>query len=164
MGLHDLESTSLTEMTEEVLAKVERSQSLGWLDGLLGSYSSLPEVPRGTEVEVLTHALACLRGLYFNYARRAYLKRAERLQAVIEANKDNPLAIFLEYVDQPDFETTLKAYTVWKGTLFETRVKDETVVCWHPDKDFRPADCKRIKHTGYSELGRKQRRRAARHE
>ncbi|RBI84231.1 hypothetical protein DRV85_12350 [Rhodosalinus halophilus] len=164
MGLHDLESISLTEMNEDVLEKVERSQSLGWLDGLLGSYSSLPEVPLGTPVEVLKHLLGGMRGLYLSHARKVYMKQAERLLAVVEANKASPLAIFLEYVDQPDFETTLKTYTVWKGTLFETRVAGETVVCWHPDKDFRPADYKRIKHTRYSEVGRKQRRRAARRE
>ncbi|MFP4238452.1 MAG: hypothetical protein ACLFRZ_04045 [Rhodosalinus sp.] len=162
MGLHDLESISLTEMNADILDKVERSQSLGWLDGLLGSYSSLPEVPLGTPVEVLKHLLGGVRGLYFSHARTVYMKRAERLLAVMETNKDKPLAIFLEYVDQPDLETTLRTYTVWKGTLFETRVAGETVVCWHPDKDFRPAHHTRIKHTGYSEVGRKQRRRAAR--
>ena len=164
MGLHNLESQSLTELSDESLAGVEKSQAHGWIDSLMETYASLPQAPMGTQVEGLKHLLTGLRGFILQRAGKDYMRKAGTLLKVIEQNRDHRLAIYTEFVDEPSFEATIAKYTVWKGTLFEVQVDGGQVVCWHPDKDFVPILFTRIRHTGYSELGRRRRRRETRKE
>mgnify|MGYP001827199506 CR=1 FL=1 len=162
MGLHNLQSHSLTELSDESLAGVEKAQAHGWIDNLLEAYSSLPQVPMGTQVEGLKHLLTGLRGFILQRAGKEYMRKAGKLLKVIEDNHEHRLAIYTEFVDEPGYDETVAKYTVWKGTLFEVLVDGERVVCWHPDKDFKPKSHSRILHTGYSELGRRRRRRETR--
>lgn len=161
MGLHNLESESLIDIFDRYASEHQKSQAHGWLDHLLNSWSQIPSAPLGTEAELAAHMLNGLRGLYFHYFHRAAEKKAELLNRVIQKNAGQRLAIFIELVDSPSMDDTLARYTVWKGTLFETRV-DEIVVCWHPDKDYKPVDAVRVYRTAYSELGRRKRRRQTR--
>lgn len=159
MGLHNLESASLMDIFDRFSADAERSQAHGWLDSLMATYASNPVAPLSTQVELASYMLNGLRGLYFSFSRRAANKRAALLYAVIEQNKTQRLAIFIEHVECQDVDETMRTYTVWKGTLWETTIKGDLVVCWHPDKDYKPVDGAKIVRTGYSELGRRQRRR-----
>lgn len=161
MGLHNLESESLMDIFDQFASEHQKSQAHGWLDTLLQNYAAFPSAPFGAEAELATHMLNGMRGLYFHYFHRETNKRAELLNKVIQKNASQRLAIFIELVDSPSMEDTLTRYTVWKGTLFETRL-EKPVVCWHPDKDFKPVDAARIHRTGYSELGRRRRRRQTR--
>ena len=162
MGLHNLESVSLTELNSEAFSSLEASQSNNWIDDVLEMYSSIPEAPLGTEAEVVKHLLTGLRNMYFNSAKKKYIKDAGLLLKAIEQNSHNRYALYLELVKEVDFEATLQKYTVWKGTLFDTHIEGQLVVVWHPDKDFKPIHHGRILRTGYSELGRRQRRRETR--
>lgn len=161
MGLHNLESESLIEIFDRFATEQQKSQAHGWLDQILSSYASIPTAPLSTQAELAAHMLNGLRGLYFHYFHREAKTKAEILNKVIQKNASQRLAIFIELVDSPSMEDTMARYTVWKGTLFETRL-DRLIVCWHPDKDFKPVDAVRIHRTGYSELGRRQRRRQTR--
>ncbi|MCB2137262.1 MAG: hypothetical protein KDE08_15200 [Rhodobacteraceae bacterium] len=163
MGLHNLESVSLLDIVSEFASEADKSQAHGWIDDLMNSYASAPTAPYSTEVEVAAHMLKTLRGLYFNLFYRKAQRQADILNAVIQKNASQRLAIFIEWVDSPSMDDTLSRYTVWKGVLFETRLT-ETVVCWHPDKDFKPVDATRAYRTGYSELGRRQRRKQVRNQ
>jgi hypothetical protein len=161
MGLHNLESESLIDIFDEYASEHEKSQAHGWLDNLLNSWGQIPNAPLGNEAELAAHMLNGLRGMYFHYFHRAAKKKAELLNRIIQKNASQRLAIFIELVDSPSMDDTMSRYTVWKGTLFETRL-EEIVVCWHPDKDYKPVDAVRIHRTAYSELGRRRRRRQTR--
>ena len=157
MGLHNLESRSLAEMMENLVGALDASQRHPWLDSVLTQWGS-SAAPFSTQAEAFGHVLNGLRGLKFHFARRRYMREADLLDAVIKQNGDHPRCIFIELVDSPSMEDTLQRYTVWKGVLFETRL-DRTLVCWHPDKDFKPVGTIRVHQTGHSALGRRKRRR-----
>jgi hypothetical protein len=159
--LHNLESESLIDIFDQYASEHQKSQAHGWLDQLLSGWGQIPNAPLGNEAELAAHMLNGLRGMYFHYFHRAASKKAELLNRIIQKNASQRLAIFIELVDSPSMDDTMARYTVWKGTLFETRL-EEIVVCWHPDKDYKPVDPVRIHRTGYSELGRRRRRRQTR--
>ena len=161
MGLHNLASQSMFDLASEFADAAEMAQAYGWLDEILSNYGSIPEAPGSTQAELAAHLLGAMRGFYVKVFHRKTSRLAERLYAVIEKNSTERLGIFIEIVDSPSMDDTLARYTVWKGTLFETRL-DEVVVCWHPDKDYRPVDALRVYRTAYSELGRRRRRRETR--
>jgi hypothetical protein len=161
MGLHNLESESLIDIFNAFASEHQKSQAHGWLDHVLSSYGSIPNAPFSTEAELASHMLSGLRGIYFNYFHRGAKKKAELLNKIIQKNAGQRLAIFIELVDSPSMDDTLARYTVWKGTLFETRL-EQIVVCWHPDKDYKPVGAVRVYRTAYSELGRRRRRRQTR--
>lgn len=161
MGLHNLDSRSLFDLASEFADAAEMAQAYSWLDEILSNYGSLPEAPGSTQAELAAHLLGALRGLYVKVFHRKTSRLAERLYEVIQKNGGQRLGIFIEIVDSPSMDDTLARYTVWKGTLFETRMS-EIVVCWHPDKDYKPVDALRVYRTSYSELGRRRRRRETR--
>lgn len=159
MGLHNLKSEGLTDLIEDLNGNLETAMEYGWIDEILSTYSSNPVAPFGTQIEIVSHVITALRGFLLRSAGQSYSKKAEYLLAVIEQNRDHRLAAYIEFVGADTFANVIQTYTVWKGTLWETVVRGETVVCWHPDKDFKPAATHQVKHTGYSELGRRRRRR-----
>lgn len=163
MGLHNLESESLIEIVSDHMDEHERSQMHSWIDGLLSQYGSNPAAPFSTEAELAAHLLTFIRGMYAKLFHRQAVRKAQLLQKVVEKNSSQRLSIFIEFVDCKTFEEAMERYTVWKGTLFTTRI-DDVVVCWHPDKDYKPVDALQIHRTGYSELGRKKRRKMTRPE
>lgn len=159
MGLHNLESRSLADMMDDLVNALDGTQPNPWLESVLTHWGS-SGFHRSNEAEILQHLLTGLRGLKFHFAKRRYMREAELLSKVIAQNREHPRSIFIELVDSPSMNDTLESYTVWKGVLFETRL-DRTLVCWHPDKDYKPVDAVRVHQTGYSALGRKKRRRQA---
>ena len=158
MGLHNLDSQNLTELIREAEGVVEASQRHQWIDDLLDTYSNITQAPFGTQVEILKHCLKGFRSLILSKGTRGYMRKSGKLLKVIEANSANPYSVYLEYVDQPTFAATVTNYTVWKGTLFDTPADGETLVCWHPDKEYKPVSYDQIKRTGYSALGKRKRR------
>jgi hypothetical protein len=159
MGLHNLVSEDLVQLSNDVSGQLEKAMQHGWIEEVLDTYASLPEVPLGNELGALSHVIAGFRGLFMKSAQSSYMKKADLLLEVVKMNEAHRLAVYIEFVDEPDFATTVSKYTVWKGTLFSTLVKGRAVVCWHPDKDFKPVQALNVLHTQYSELGRRQRRR-----
>ena len=161
MSQHNLPSRSLAEMMDELAARLDGSQRHGWLDTLLGSWGEMPNnAPLSTEAAVLGHVLTGLRGLKFHFARRSVMQEAELLDAVIRHNGEHPRSVYIEYVEGGSIDAALARYIVHKGVLFETRLA-QTILCWHPDKDFTPKGAERVHRTGHSALGRRKRRREA---
>ena len=161
MGLHNLESQSLFDIASEFADATEMAQAYSWLDELLSNYGSIPNAPGSTQAELAAHLLSAVRGFYVKVFHRKTSKLAEKLYKVIEQNESQRLGIFIEIVDSPSMDETLARYTVWKGTLFEAKIPDP-VVCWHPDKDYKPVGSDRVYRTAYSALGRRRRRRETR--
>lgn len=159
MGMHNLVSEGLVALSNDVSGDLERAMQKGWIEEVLNTYASLPEVPSGDAVGALSHVITAIRGFFIQRSQAEYLRKADLLLEVIKRNEAHRLAVYIEFVDEPDFATTVAKYTIWKGTLFSTTVKGRTVVCWHPDKDFTPVDALHVLHTRYSQLGRRQRRR-----
>jgi len=161
MGQHDLPSRSLADMMGELSAEYDGMARNGWLEQLLANWGDMPNnVPLSTEAGLLGHMLTGLRGLKYHFARRARLGEAELLDAVIRHNAGHPRSVYIELVEGTSMDDVLARYTVHKGVLFETRLA-QTIVCWHPDKDFAPRGAERVHRTGHSALGRRQRRREA---
>ena len=159
MGLHNLESRSLADMMDDLVTALDAAQPNPWLDSVLTHWGS-SGLNRSDEAEVFRHLLTGLKGLKFHFAKRRYMREADLLSKVIARNSDHPRSIFIELVDSPSMTETLSRYTVWKGVLFETRL-DRTLVCWHPDKDYKPVGAVRVHRTGHSALGRRKRRKQA---
>jgi len=158
-GMHNLVSKGLDKLAKDLSGKLDQAMSLGWIDDVLDAYAAIPGIQFGDQVGVISHVIDVARGLVFKSAQNAYSKDADTLVAVIEQNRDHRLAVYIELVDEPSYAATLAKYTVWKGTLFEVNVKGKSIVCWHPDKDFKPQGALNVMHTKYSQLGRRQRRR-----
>jgi hypothetical protein len=158
-GLHNLESKGLDKLAKDLSGRLDQAMAHGWIDGVLDAYAAIPGAQFGTQIEAISHVIDFVRGMVFQSAQKSYSKDADTLVAVIEQNRDHRLAVYIELVDQPSFSATLARYTVWKGTLFEVNLKGKAIVCWHPDKDFKPQGAVNVMHTKYSQLGRRQRRR-----
>ncbi|KIN75717.1 hypothetical protein [Sulfitobacter mediterraneus] len=158
-GLHNLESRGLDQLAKDLSGRLDKAMQLGWIDDVLDAYAAIPGIQFGDQVGVISHVIDVVRGLVFKSAQSAYSRDADTLVAVIEQNRDHRLAVYIELVNEPSYSATLAKYTVWKGTLFEVNLKGKAVVCWHPDKDFKPQGALNVMHTKYSQLGRRQRRR-----
>ncbi len=158
MGLHNLPSRGLADMMDELSGRLGSADETPWYESLISMHSQIPTAPGSDVSELLGHLLTAFRGFRHHFARSRYLRSAEILLAVIEKNKARRGAIFIELVEAKSLHEAQGTWTVWKGTLFETRLP-QTIVCWHPDKDFEPVEADHILRTGHSELGRARRRR-----
>jgi hypothetical protein len=161
MGLHNLESESVLDIIKAFEGDTEVSGTISTIHQIFETYGSVPNAPLSTQAELAAHLLTFIRGWRFSSARRQAMRKLEVLNKVIERHKDTRLGIFIELVDLSSFQETMARYTVWKGVLFDLQL-DQPVVCWHPDKDFKPINPIHIHRTGYSELGRCQRYRNTR--
>lgn len=156
MGLHNLASESVLDIIEAFENDTKVSDAFSTIHDLFAQYGSIPTAPMSTQAELAAHLLTFLRGWRFSSAKRAAAGKLKILNRVIELHRNQRLGIFIELVDMPSFQETLARYTVWKGVLFDLQW-EKTVVCWHPDKDFKPNSAVHVQRTGYSELGRRKR-------
>ena len=161
MGLHNLESENVLDIIEAFENDTSVSDTFSVVHELFEKYGSVPNAPLSTQAELAAHLLTFIRGWRFSSAHRQAERKLTVLNKVIELHKDTRLGIYIELVDQPTFQDAMARYTVWKGVLFDLQL-EKTVVCWHPDKDFKPVNPIHIHRTGYSELGRRQRYRNTR--